>query len=880
MSGLLLVALMVCGGGLRAQSIPFAPDRQPPPVAPQDVRPGDVVIPSTAIPPLPDAASRIIRVVPRYATPYQLVFRNLNDREQAAFFTGGLIVTAVFPDGTLLDIEADRVILWTRNDNTQEVVNQLSLGQPQSNDRELEFYLTGNVEIRTKVQRPGQPTRDDELQEQVLRADSVYYDAKRNRALAVQGDLELTYANLNDTVHLRADEIQQLAPREYRALEAEIFSSRLPANPGLKLSVSEAHVREVDVPVLNPLGRIYRRINDLPLTERQQRFTATNTFLEVLDTPVLYFPYASGELQDPLGPLEGIGFRQDQNFGTQILTSWDTFDLLGLPKQSGRRWLLYADYLSDRGPGGGTSFDYAGTSMFGIPTRYTGRLEGYGIYDEGVDQLGGIRSNLFEPPSGRGRVLYRHIQELPAGFTFQGQYSYLSDPNFLESYYKFEFDRDPNQETFGYLKWQQDNFAATLLTKPNIRGFVNETQWLPLGEFHALGLSFLDRISYNAWGGAGYANLVTADTAPPLLPTTVPIETGRFNVRQEASVPLQLGPVKLVPYGTIDLAYYSQDLNGDDQGRFYGGGGVRASLPLSRLYPSVNSELLNLQGLFHKIVIGGNYYASHSDVPFSQLPQLDRLNDDATDQSIRDITPRQADLLGAIGNRAAGVALQTSPIFNPQLYAIRRLVDTRVDTIDSIQVFQFDLRQRWQTKRGFPGQEHIIDWLTLDFSTSFFPNPNEDNFGESVAFTEYNSLWNIGDRTGFQSAGWFDPFDFGTRYFSIGTFYERTASSRLYLGYRHIDPLESRAVTASVGYIFSPKYAVSGNTTYDFGIRQSLSNSLIFTRIGTDVTLSFGVTYDALIDNFGVTFEVIPNLVAAARGRALAPVRSTVFGSR
>ena len=69
-------------------------------------------------------------------------------------------------------------------------------------------------------------------------------------------------------------------------------------------------------------------------------------------------------------------------------------------------------------------------------------------------------------------------------------------------------------------------------------------------------------------------------------------------------------------------------------------------------------------------MLSGTYYGAWTNVPFGLLPQLDRLNDDATDQSLRDITPLQPAL-----NPTNGVALATSPIFNPQIYAIRRLPD-------------------------------------------------------------------------------------------------------------------------------------------------------------------------------------------------------------
>ena len=57
------------------------------------------------------------------------------------------------------------------------------------------------------------------------------------------------------------------------------------------------------------------------------------------------------------------------------------------------------------------------------------------------------------------------------------------------------------------------------------------------------------------------------------------------------------------------------------------------------LPPDLQSELLNLNEINHKIVLSSNYYVAHSDTHFTQLPQLDRLNDDATDQALRDIKP-------------------------------------------------------------------------------------------------------------------------------------------------------------------------------------------------------------------------------------------------
>jgi hypothetical protein len=182
---------------------------------------------------------------------------------------------------------------------------------------------------------------------------------------------------------------------------------------------------------------------------------------------------------------------------------------------------------------------------------------------------------------------------------------------------------------------------------------------------------------------------------------------------------------------------------------------------------------------------------------------------------------------------------------------------------------QADLRQRFQTKRGYPGMEHTVDWLSLDLSASYFPAETRDNFGKPISFIEYDAAWYVGDQTAITSGGWFDPFDPGTRYYNIGAFLNRPDRTSYYLGYRQTDPLGSKAVNGSVSYFFSQKYSVVASTSYDFGTSITQSSSLAFARTGTDLTVSVGVTYNSILKNFGVTFELVPNLLAARSGGGL-----------
>ena len=68
------------------------------------------------------------------------------------------------------------------------------------------------------------------------------------------------------------------------------------------------------------------------------------------------------------------------------------------------------------------------------------------------------------------------------------------------------------------------------------------------------------------------------------------------------------------------------------------------------------------------------------------------------------------------------------------------------------------MRQRWQTKRGLPGQERIIDWITLDIEGSLFPKHDRDNFGQMLGLVNYDFRWHVGDRFALLSDGFFDFF--------------------------------------------------------------------------------------------------------------------------
>jgi hypothetical protein len=820
----------------------------PPPAGP------DLTLPNGSVIPLPPGRPQRFKYTPRYGRRNDYSVETLPDGTQRLVFTGGVIVNTITREGEDIEFACDEGVIWRRG----KTENETAEGFETTPETTVEVYFSGNVIVRTKP-------KSGPLQ--TLRADQVYYDLQKERAVALTASLEFLPQYSPDPIRMHGREARKLDPQNWEFLGTSFDGSKLPSDPGFRVDAPRATFNQRNVQLRNVFGLRYRDLlTGEPVMGEEKLFTAYNAVPKIAGVPVFYLPRFRTDMNDPLGPFVGISFGQSRMFGRQVYTTWDMFDLLALKPPPGQKWRLDADYLSSRGPAIGSDYSYV------IPPNETGlagptgMIRLYGIKDQGQDLLGGFRGPEPVHPEFRGRALWRHQQEIIEGLYFQGQAAYVSDKNFVEQFFKQEWDTGPNLETFAYLTYQRRNFAVTGLADDRLnRDWIAQTQWLPRLDAYTTGLTFFDDLFvYSAHGSAGYAEALPSRVNPgPILSTDRADSTGRFDYLQELSVPFSLGPVKLAPYGKLDLAEYTNDLNGDAVGRVWGGGGARASLPLSRLYEGVSSDLFNARGLYHKVVFGANYLYARTNVPYTQLPLLDRLNDDATDQAWRNMTEYQSLFVAGANGLLLQGAGNPNNQFNPQQYLIRRAATNRVDTLDNIDVLQLDMRHRFQTKRGYPGLEHTVDLLTVAASVSYFPEAARDNFGHPFAFLEYDALWNVGDRTAVMASGWFEPYDNGSRYYTVGALLNRPDRTNFYFGYRQTDPLNSRAVTANVAYQLSRRYFIGVGTSYDFGINAALSNTFTLTRTGTDLTVSLGVNYNSLVNNFGVQFMITPNVLQA-----------------
>ena len=381
----------------------------------------------------------------------------------------------------------------------------------------------------------------------------------------------------------------------------------------------------------------------------------------------------------------------------------------------------------------------------------------------------------------RGRFNFRHMQwlntqednEAYKDFRFNLELGYLTDRNFLEQYYKRLFDTGLDHEDLLYVYKSEENWAATLLTELNPNSFNTETQWLPRADYYRLGESLLNAryenfdLTYFGHTGLDWANTHTANDVnnpntlfflpfDPVSNTSRTMQTGRFYTAHEIDAPMDFEFFRVVPYAQGQLVGWDHQIAGQAVGRAWGGVGGRADIMAWKRYPDVESELMNVHGLNHKIDFMADYRDAWSNVNLNSLGVQDDLDDNSYESARRYF---------AMMNYAGGLL----PFqYDPRFLLLRRGISPITQSTDiqaTIEMLRLGIHQRLQTKRGPATKRRIIDYVVLDVDTTFFPNARRDNFGTPFGQNTYNLEWYIGDRTSITSYGWFEFFNIGGAFF-------------------------------------------------------------------------------------------------------------------
>jgi hypothetical protein len=715
------------------------------------------------------------------------------------------------------EVEADCLVVWRTAKGGGQTASSLAGARERG---VTAIYVSGDVTFRQG--------------ERMIRADELYYDLARQRALARNVVLRSFDTVRNIPIYVRAVELRQVAENTFEAEEVAVSSSEF-WTPQFSLEASK--IRIVDPQQAEHGGSLADGRFDVELKGVE---------FKVGNTPVLKLPKVRSGLARPELPIRGVRVGHDRSYGTSVETRWWLSRILGLREPEGTDGTLNLDYYGDRGVGGGVDLTYERENYFGS-------ILGYALDDHGEDRLGRTRKNIEVPDDTRGRFRFQHRHFLPYDWQLTAEASYLSDENFLEQFYRTEFNVGKEQETLLHLKRIEDNWGFSLLGKTRINDFMDQVEELPTAEYHRMGQSlFGDRLTF-------YSDSQVSRYRwryDPENPVDEPDDYFTFTgTRNELDLPLAVGAFKVVPFmagtfGYEDGAGFHAELNDGAVERedaiAVGEAGVRTSMqPFWCVYPDVESRLWDLHQLRHIIrpsITAATYVAS-------------------------DAVAEQRDIL------------------------------------------DLGISQRFQTKRGPAGRQRTVDWLEWDvdfvwvadssdeiagpdrflWNEPFIPLVSRDGrrippvdrratdlFGPRQNYISTEVVLRLTDTTSILGDVYYDVPNGVVEQLDVG--FSRLCWPNLtyYVGSRYLREVDntlgqrgSTALTFAATYVLNARYTVVLSEQYDFdygsNIRTDVTLIRKYHRMNVALTFSTNESLDEQSVVLSLWPEGIPELAIGLR---------------
>lgn len=413
--------------------------------------------------------------------------------------------------------------------------------------------------------------------------------------------------------------------------------------------------------VAQPLIKIRaKRIKLIP----GRKIEAYQATLYVGNVPVFYFPYYSRNLTEHAGHFNFIpGYRTE--FGAFLMSSYTWY--LN-PELDGT---FHLDYRELRGPGVGPDLNYH-LGQWG-----EGTFKYYYTHDSDT-----AADNLGVPiPENRNRVYLSYQANPVTNLYAKAMVRYESDFAIDRDFFLMDYNLDPQPDSYFDLNKLWQNFSVDAYVQPRLNTFLETVERLP--DIHLTG--FRQQIGatplyYESESSAGYYQRLFAENAgtngpPPGLSYAA----ARADTYHQVLLPETFfGWLNVTPRVGGRFTYYSQasgpGATTQEQFRGVFNTGAEFSFKASRVWPGIESSLLDVDGLRHILEPSANYvFVPSPSTPPNQLPQFDY----------------------------ELPSLRLLPLDFPDYNAI--------DSIDSENVIRWGLHNKLQTKRD--GQVvDLIDW--------------------------------------------------------------------------------------------------------------------------------------------------------------------------
>ncbi len=660
-----------------------------------------------------------------------------------------------------------------------------------------ELYAEGGVTLRR-----GRET---------VRAQRLFYDFARNRAVVVNAEVLLDYEDERRSVRtpiiVRAERLYQEVEGELHAGPARATTS-LFAKPQYELTVDEVTVRRADVGYdIHAAGNVLRA-GDVPLLWLPSLGANSTTGIEPLkDLRV--------GASSRFGVFGEIGFGGSVRFGEDPTAKPDA------------EWRLTPVYRSRRGPGVGGEVDYGG----GEDLR--GAVEAFYQHD------GASEDHLREtevPRTDRGRARWQHRQTLAEDvlggrLTGRGEVSWLSDPGYLIEYETSEAQQGKAQETFAYLDLAGDHLAASILGDFELNRWQTSTEYAPRVALDAFGVPAARDLLGTGVDlvFAGEAEAARVERYYAREDHTRGIATDRYQGRGSVSLPFTAGWLRLNPEAGAGVTGYAggQDLT---RGDFFTA--LRAGTDLWRVWPDVRSDLFDLDGVRHVLDLSAGYSERYcvttgSEDVFVQDP-LDLLDEvSAVDFRVRN----------RIETKRRGEVVE----FADLELRLLGLTDGH-----EARPAPFSLREEWGLGMSalLLTEEEKLRYLERDSGAAWGTG------GLRMRLREDLSL--IGDL-------WYDFATHRVETFSEGLRYEASSSLAFFLGHRAIAG-DSSIVTGWVELRVGDRWEVRLYQQTDLRDDGGLGTGVAFRRLFPDLMIEFRLEWSDTRDEVSFSMGIEPRL--------------------
>jgi len=731
------------------------------------------------------------------------------------------------PNGTLLELQADSAVIFYagktieasgEEDETQDAsfVEQLKAGRTIKG-----IYMTGDV-LMTEGQR-------------TIRADEVFYDFKREKALAVNSVMRNFDPGRGIPIYLRAAKLRQLSATKFTADNVTLTSSEfyLPQISANASSVVITDTTSVDA----QLGKV---------TKSSYEAEMRDVTLKMGNRTVFYWPFIRSNLERPDIPLKSVHTGYDSTYGASIETRWYLARLLGLSEPEGTESTLALDYFGKRGAGAGFEIEYQDEDYFG-------RTLAYLVQDSGEDDLGRAQSrrNIEPPRRERGRFLWRHRHFLPYNWQLTTQFGYASDEYFLEGFYRGEYNVGM-QESYIHLKRIEKNRGLSFLGKARINDFRDQLEELPSVEFHLTGESvFGDRGTFYSDTQLSRLRQRIGDKH------NINIDENSFGFashRSELDFPLQAGDFQIVPYVAGNFGYDDRSgfrrslVDGTFTGSFgkktvwIGEAGLRASGQYWKVYPDVKSRLWDLYKLRHTI---------------------------------------EPELAAAVYQESDDIVEQRDTF---HLGLLQRLQTKRgpEDSRENVDWMRLNLDLTWVNNSEKPeqsGADRFI-WNRPYIPMQTFSAVNISNsdlssrmrrferFGPRRSYFGIDYLWRVSDTALVISDLNYDILSGVVQQFDIGYSRLRWPDLSYYIGSRYLrraqigDEKGTNSFIFAMTYKLDPRYSMVFSQQYDFDYGANVRNDITLVRRYHRVCWAFTYSADESLREHAVTVSIWPQGVS------------------